>query len=97
MHNVIRREAVDLRLASRMDAVIVHTRHGAELLGDRDNVHVIPHGAFEHLTRQADERPPPELAEVERPVVLYFGVVRPYKGVDVLAEAISRWRTPSCG
>ena len=29
MHNVIRREAVDLRLASRMDAVIVHTRHGA--------------------------------------------------------------------
>jgi glycosyltransferase involved in cell wall biosynthesis len=89
MHNVIRHEAVDLRLASRMDAVIVHTRHGAELLGDRDNVHVIPHGAFEHLTRQADERPlPAELARVERPVVLYFGVVRPYKGVDVLVEAI---------
>jgi glycosyltransferase involved in cell wall biosynthesis len=91
MHNVIRHEAVDLRLASRMDAVIVHTRHGAELLGDRDNVHVIPHGAFEHLTRQADERPlPAELAEVERPVVLYFGVVRPYKGVDVLVEAIQQ-------
>src|ERR687894_751431 len=32
MHNVIRREAVDARLAGRMDAVIVHTRHGAELL-----------------------------------------------------------------
>jgi len=91
MHNVIRREAVDLRLASRMDAVIVHTRHGAELLGDRDNVHVIPHGAFEHLTRQADERPlPAEFARVERPVVLYFGVVRPYKGVDVLVEAFQR-------
>jgi len=91
MHNVIRREAVDLRLASRMDAVIVHTRHGAELLGDRDNVHVIPHGAFEHLTRQADERPlPAELAQVERPVVLYFGVVRPYKGVDVLVEAMQQ-------
>src|SRR5215213_5370545 len=40
MHNVIRREAVDLRLARRMDAVIVHTRHGAELLGCGDNVHV---------------------------------------------------------
>jgi glycosyltransferase involved in cell wall biosynthesis len=91
MHNVIRREAVDLRLASRMDAVIVHTRHGAELLGGRDNVHVIPHGAFEHLTRQADERPlPPEFAKVERPVVLYFGVVRPYKGVDVLVEALQQ-------
>jgi len=88
MHNVIRREAVDVRLAQRMDAVIVHTRHGAELLGGGERVHVIPHGAFEHLTRQRDERPlPPELAAVERPVVLYFGVVRPYKGVDVLVEA----------
>ena len=56
MHNVIRREAVDLRLAERMDAVIVHTRHGAELLGGGERVHVIPHGAFEHLTRQPHER-----------------------------------------
>jgi glycosyltransferase involved in cell wall biosynthesis len=88
MHNVIRREAVDVRLAERMDAVIVHTRHGAELLGGGARVHVIPHGAFEHLTRQPLERPlPAELASVERPVVLYFGVVRPYKGVDVLVEA----------
>jgi glycosyltransferase involved in cell wall biosynthesis len=51
-------------------------------------VHVIPHGAFEHLTRQADEQPlPPELAAVQGPVVLCFGVVRPYKGIDVLVEA----------
>ena len=91
MHNVIRREALDLRLARRMDAVIVHTRHGAELLGSAPNVHVIPHGAFEHLTHQTDERPlPPELATVERPVVLHFGVVRPYKGVDVLVEAFEQ-------
>jgi glycosyltransferase involved in cell wall biosynthesis len=91
MHNVIRREAVDVRLADRMDAVIVHTRQGAELLGGGERVHVIPHGAFEHLTRQRDERPlPDELAAVERPVVLYFGVVRPYKGVDVLVEAFNQ-------
>ena len=51
-------------------------------------MHVIPHGAFDHLTRQPDERPlPPELAAVEGPVVLCFGVVRPYKGVDTLVEA----------
>jgi glycosyltransferase involved in cell wall biosynthesis len=88
MHNVIRRERSGRRLAERMDAAIVHTRHGAELLGGGPRVHVIPHGAFEHLTRQPDERPlPPELAAVEGPVVLCFGVVRPYKGVDVLAEA----------
>jgi glycosyltransferase involved in cell wall biosynthesis len=88
MHNVIRREAPDVRLAQRMDAVIVHTRYGAELLGGGERVHVIPHGAFEHLTRQPREEPlPPELAAVEGPVVLYFGVIRPYKGVDVLVEA----------
>jgi glycosyltransferase involved in cell wall biosynthesis len=88
MHNVIRRERSGRRLAERMDATIVHTRHGAELLGGGPRVHVIPHGAFEHLTRQPDERPlPPELAAVEGPVVLCFGVVRPYKGIDVLVEA----------
>jgi glycosyltransferase involved in cell wall biosynthesis len=87
MHNVIRRERADRRLAERMDAVIVHTREGAELL-NAERVHVIPHGAFEHLTRQPDERPlPGELAAVEGPVVLCFGLVRPYKGVDVLVEA----------
>jgi glycosyltransferase involved in cell wall biosynthesis len=88
MHNVIRRERSGRRLAERMDATIVHTRHGAELLGGGPRVHVIPHGAFEHLTRQPDERPlPPELAAVDGPVVLCFGVVRPYKGVDVLVDA----------
>ena len=87
MHNVIRRERPGRRLAERMDAVIVHTRQGAELLGG-EHVHVIPHGAFEHLTRLPDERPlPPELAAVEGPVVLCFGLIRPYKGVDVLVEA----------
>jgi glycosyltransferase involved in cell wall biosynthesis len=88
MHNVIRRGRSGRALADRMDAVIVHTRHGAELLGGGPRVHVIPHGAFDHLTRQADERPlPPELAAVEGPVVLCFGVVRPYKGVELAVEA----------
>ena len=71
------------------DAVIVHTRAGAELLGGGPRVHVIPHGAFEHLTRHPNELPlAPELAAIARPVVLYFGVVREYKGVDVLLEAM---------
>ncbi|HEY8002105.1 MAG TPA: glycosyltransferase family 4 protein [Solirubrobacterales bacterium] len=82
-------------LLSRMDAVIAHSEHGTaelrELLGDPARVHRIPHGAFEHLTRQPDERPlPDELAAVEGPVILCFGLVRPYKGVDVLIEAFGR-------
>ena len=98
MHNVLRRgerpgsAGVTRRLAQRMDAVVVHTRHGAERLAElgvnAGRVRVIPHGAFAHLTRQPDERPlPEELAAVEGPVVLCFGTVREYKGVDVLLEA----------
>jgi glycosyltransferase involved in cell wall biosynthesis len=54
-------------------------------------VRVIPHGAFDYLTQLPEERPlPAELAAVERPVVLFFGLVRPYKGVDVLLRAFPR-------
>jgi glycosyltransferase involved in cell wall biosynthesis len=79
-------------LLERMDAVVAHSEHGARelraLLGDPGRVHRIPHGAFTHLTDQPDERPlPAELAAVEGPVILCFGLVRPYKGVDVLLEA----------
>ena len=99
-HNVARRgqsrraRAATRRLLSRMDAVVVHYEAGARLvneeLGGEGRVHVIPHGAFEYLTRLPDERPlPEELAAVEEPVILCFGLVRPYKGVDVLLEAFS--------
>ena len=51
-------------------------------------IRVIPHGALDYLTRLPDERPlPPDLARVEGPVVLCFGLIRPHKGVDVLLEA----------
>ena len=81
------------RLFGRMDAVIAHSEHGAQrlrgevgLAGDR--VHVINHGAFDYLTRLPEERPlPPELREAEGPVILFFGLLRPYKGIDVLLEA----------
>ena len=80
-------------LLSRFDAVVSHTEHGARRLRedvglDRDRVHVIPHGAFDYLTRLPEERPlPAELAEGEGPVILFFGLLRPYKGLDVLLEA----------
>lgn len=83
-------------LLGRMDAVVAHSRHGAERLTaelgvDPGRIEVIPHGAFEYLTRQQDEQPlPAELAAVEGPVVLAFGLIRPYKGTDVLLEAFLR-------
>jgi len=98
-HDVLPREPragqlrAQRRLYGRMDAVVVHSHHGRERLVvdlgvDPELVHVIPHGAFEHLTRQPEEAPlPAELAAVEGPVVLCFGLMRPYKGIDVLLEA----------
>ncbi|HEV7772108.1 MAG TPA: glycosyltransferase family 4 protein [Conexibacter sp.] len=100
-HDVLPREPrpgqldAQRRLYERVDAVVVHSEHGAarlrgELGIDPARVHTIPHGAFTHLTELADPTPlPPELAAVEKPVVLYFGLMRPYKGIDVLLQA---WR-----
>ncbi len=98
-HDVIPREprpgqiAATRRLVARMDALVAHSEHGAARLRDElgvpgERVHVIPHGAFDYLTRLPEERPlPDELAAVEGPVVLFFGLLRPYKGVEVLLEA----------
>src|SRR3954447_13423784 len=78
-HDVLPREprpgqlAAQRRLYERMDAVVVHSEHGrARLTGelgvDPAKVHVIPHGAFEHLRAVPHERPlPPELAAVRGP------------------------------
>jgi glycosyltransferase involved in cell wall biosynthesis len=100
-HNPIAHEgragqaAARRRLLRAMDAVVVHSSHGREqaarLGADPSRVHVIPHGAFDYLTRQEGELPLPEgLASVEAPVVLFFGLIRDYKGVDVLLRA---WRS----
>jgi glycosyltransferase involved in cell wall biosynthesis len=98
-HDVLPREqrgpgqrAAQRRLYERVDAVVVHSRHGRDRLTgearvDPAKVEVIPHGAFTHLT-QIDPAPLP-LPDPGGPVVLFFGLLRPYKGLDVLLDA---WR-----
>ena len=94
-HDVLPREprrgqlAAQRRLYDRFDAVVVHSEHGRarlthELGLSGDVVHVIPHGVFAHL---ADVPPQPPPFQTDRPVVLCFGLMRPYKGIDVLLEA----------
>ena len=88
--------AVARRVFGQMDAVIAHSEHGAttlrEKLGVR-RVSVIPHGAFDYLTELAEKKPlPAELEGAEGPVILFFGLLRPYKGIDILLEAFGRLR-----
>jgi glycosyltransferase involved in cell wall biosynthesis len=83
------------RLYDAVDAIVVHSGYGRELLVarlgvDPSKVRVIRHGAFKHLTVQAHEAPlPDDLRDVDVPVVLFFGLLRPYKGIETLLEA---WR-----
>jgi glycosyltransferase involved in cell wall biosynthesis len=100
-HDVLPREPragqlrAQRRLYERVDHVVVHSEHGrARLTGelglDPARVTVIPHGAFTHLAA-LDARLPPELPEPPpgTPVVALTGLLRPYKGIDVLLDA---WR-----
>ncbi len=81
------------RTFGRMDAVVAHSEHSAARLRDEvgldpGRVRVIPHGAFDYLTRLPEEKPlPAELEGAEGPVILCFGLLRPYKGIEVLLEA----------
>jgi glycosyltransferase involved in cell wall biosynthesis len=95
-----RQVAAARHVFAQMDAVIAHSEFGAARLReevglDPGRVRVIPHGAFDYLTRLAEEKPlPAELQGAEGPVVLFFGLLRPYKGIDILLDAFSRLEGP---
>jgi glycosyltransferase involved in cell wall biosynthesis len=95
-HDILPREprpgqrAAQRRLYERFDAIVVHSASGRarlqrELGVDPARVRVIPHGAL--TPAPAAAVPPP--FQSDRPVVLFFGLLRPYKGLDLLLEA---WR-----
>jgi glycosyltransferase involved in cell wall biosynthesis len=78
------------------DAVVVHSRHGRDRLIEElglssAKVRVIPHGAFDYLTRLEREMPiDSEAGDLEgRKVVLNFGLIRPHKGTELLIEAFA--------
>ena len=84
--------AAQRRAYARFDAIVVHSGHGRERLVRElgvapARVHVIPHGAFAHLADGGEAATPRLRGEL--PVVLCFGLMRPYKGLELLLAA---WR-----
>ncbi len=72
------------------DRLIVHTAQGAERLAAhgvaRDRIAVIPHG----LLHRPEPAPPPPATGEAMLAFLQFGMIKPYKGVDVLIRAVAR-------
>lgn len=85
------------RLARRCSGAIFHNRHdleliektlGTELLAQIPH-RIAPHGPYHHLTKT--DRLRTRQSGADRPArVLYFGLIRPYKGVEDLIAAIDR-------
>jgi len=99
-HDLLPREprlgqtAAQRRLLDRVDAVVVHSRYGRAQLVERggvpaEKVRVIHHGAFAPGAAGALPAELDASGPFAVPVVLFFGLLRPYKGLDTLLAA---WR-----
>jgi D-inositol-3-phosphate glycosyltransferase len=74
--------------------LIVHYENGKKQLAEywnvcRDNIDVIPHGIMpvQNPPNQTDARKKLDLPE-DRQIILFFGGIRPNKGLDVLLRAL---------
>jgi len=91
-------QLVGLKAAySKFDHFIVHTQYSKEELLKQlglpeTRVTVIPHGVFDYyrelIRDEQMKKQLPEIAGKKR--VLFFGVLKPYKGVDVLLKAFAQ-------
>ena len=95
------RKAMDL-LLRQVDAHVVHSRYDLDLLekayGLEDDgagsVTIVPHGPYDHVREKVAEHAQntaaaPPVRRSDDFTVLYFGIIRPYKGLEDLVEAFS--------
>ena len=84
------------RLLALADALIVHSAHEATAIVEahpfaRPRLHVIPHGAVVVAPPSEEQRGAAREAlgvAPDRPVLLFFGMIKPYKGLNHLLDAL---------
>lgn len=83
-------------ILNKASGFIAHSTHDAEIIRSTYPAaanlpyEVIIHGPFSSLVEVKDTMPPRRKLKPAEPVkILFFGVIREYKGVDVLLEAYS--------
>ncbi len=75
-----------VRVHSDADRMLISSHYGI----DTTNVRVIPHGIYDQY-RILDKNEAKKHLEIqESNVILFFGLIRPYKGVKFLIEAFER-------
>jgi glycosyltransferase involved in cell wall biosynthesis len=83
-----------LWMAHQADAIIVHASQGKELLEKRlfrrKDVYVIPHGNYIPFFTRTPKLAAKQIlgAACNKPMLLYFGYIRPYKGVPDLLRVL---------
>jgi glycosyltransferase involved in cell wall biosynthesis len=85
------------RIYQRVDKIIVHSDNiKKEMMGlfalDQDKISVIPHGSndlfFEHKNLSKETARRLLGVPLEKRVILFFGLIRRYKGLEYLIEAV---------
>jgi len=111
IHNLQSHEShnPDLELASRKklarlaDSIICHSQSGQKKIAKYyqvpiDKISIIPHGNFidyyDHLPTRTESRKRLGLSK-KKLVFLYFGLIRPYKGIDDMLASFKEIRAPN--
>ncbi|WP_457549418.1 glycosyltransferase [Archaeoglobus sp.] len=84
MGKIVRKLANHYVVHSKADKELVSRVYGIPI----DKISVIPHGIYDHYTKI--EKAKNKLGIKEGFVILFFGLLRPYKGVKYLVKAFER-------
>jgi len=83
MGRLIRRLATRYVAHSNSDKELISKNYGIE----KDKIEIIPHGIYDHYKKMDREEARAKIGIKEEFVILFFGLLRPYKGVKYLIEA----------